>query len=117
MTMKKETEYIYSRSKSIILNEEGQHELFLFAGLSMVTTAKEHPTKKSVKMGISELVEELVETADPQLLELSNHDLNAIVSANEYKRLEELAKTNIKEFLLYKPTNDDGEKLEINFFI
>jgi hypothetical protein len=116
LTMGNETEYIYSRTKSVSINEAGQEELFLFAALTIVTTALDEPSKRKVNPVFSELEEVLVENAEPEYLLLPNHDLNADISKSEFERLIKVAKENVKEFLLYKPTDHNGEKLDINYY-
>ena len=115
--MKEEVEFVYSRSKSIIKNNWNGEELFLFAGLSKTYRNPADPTKVKVRACVSELIEVAVGDSNPDYLTLPEQDFNATIDQVEYERLQLLFEVDPKSFMMYKPTEKESLKLEMNLYL
>jgi len=101
-------EYVYVRIKNIYMDDDDNNvkKLFLFAGLTKVTTDEQRGTnKKHVDAVISKVIEVPVTDALPTYLELKNKDVRVVIEEHEFNQLEQLSETDIEAFFTYKTSD------------
>jgi len=68
-------EYVYVRSKSVFINDDGEQELFLFSCLTVNTyTDDDVGQKKKIRAVVSELIEIPINEALPLYLDMEDHE-------------------------------------------
>lgn len=93
--------YRYLRSKDLLIRD-GVENLYVYACINITKEyLVDHYLKEQFIPGPSVLLEIDAQSADPNLLSLPV-DSSYILTSEEYKLLEETAKTNKHSFLLFK---------------
>lgn len=108
-------ENVYSRSKSVWINDKAEEELLLFAGLHVIT-AKHINGKRvfeKVKIVVSHLVESKVTESPKEYLAMPNHELRVLVDDEEFEKLKYISEKDIERFYTYVPKPREGYDLEI----
>lgn len=98
-------EYLYVRIKNTF-SDDGEVKLFLFAGLTKVTSNLQLGiNKKHTKAVVAEIIEVPIEDALPAYLDMKNHDLRVSIKEEEFNRLKRLSESDIEAFFTYNPEN------------
>lgn len=97
-------EYVYLRTKNVFLNDEGELELFVFAGLSINTVSEEKDSrKKTVKNVASRVLEYEIKKAPAPLVELENGDLRRVIDEEIFNHLQQQADSDPVLFCTFSP--------------
>ena len=108
-----EVEKVYTRSKSIFINENAVEELLLFAGLHQVTLReKQDGSFGKVSVVRSELVEMPVEDAPLSYSNMPDHELRVVISDEEFSKLRYISEEEIERFYTYVPKAKEGYEVE-----